>query len=100
MDSVLGRDSIPLRSGADLTWERERGGKGFWARIGPAHPCVLPSLCTSIPVVSSFQRKLVAKGKSSLQSVSSQGIDRSKPQSPTPLFMLSTSHSTAFPMTA
>lgn len=41
-----------------------------------------PSLCTSIPVVSSFQRKLLAKGKSSLQSASSQGIDRSKPHTP------------------
>lgn len=93
MDSVLGRDSILLRSRAELTW-KENGEEKRLVLV------FCPSLCTSIPVVSSFQRKLLAKGKSSLQSASSQGIDSSKPHPPIPVLMLSTCYSTEFPMTA
>lgn len=63
MDSMLGRDSILLRNRADLTWERERGGKGVWARIDPAHPCVLPLSVYKHPCGLLIPEEVAGKGK-------------------------------------
>lgn len=63
MDAMLGRDSILLRSRTDLTWERERGGKEFGTRIGPANPCVLPVPVYQHPCGLFIPEEVAGKGK-------------------------------------
>lgn len=63
MDSMLGRESIPFRNRADLTWERGRGGKRVWARTAPAHPCVFPLSVYEHPCGLLIPEEVAGKGK-------------------------------------